>query len=168
MHVAASRRDASFLAAALEHGGDPDAREGQRDATPLFEVSTFWNRESGILARLHGGPTMETLVMLLDAGADVDATKKTLMSDEPGSGPSVVKSATLMGRMEMLLVLLERGADYTVLFGGVDTIGMEVARQCANPDIWEREALACPKVIAWLRARGVDVPDDPPPPPHLR
>ena len=169
MHLAARRRDASFLAAALEHGGDPDAREDQYDQTPLFEVSASWNRESGILARLDGGPTMETLVMLLDAGADVDATKRRLIPVESGArGLTVSQSAAGGGRMEMLLVLLEHGADYARPYPDGEPFGMEVARQCANPDIWEREALACPKVIGWLRARGVDVPDDPPPPPHLR
>ena len=103
--------------------------------------------------------------MLLDAGAEVDATKRQIL-DRTLPGTTVAQAAALGGDMDMLHELLERGADYTRRYGNGQTIGMAVARHCARSESKKgRKAESCERVVEWLRAREVEVPLDRPPEP---
>lgn len=152
VHHAAAIRNTAYLAALLRHGADPDVRGGPRWETPLFTVATY------------DGPR-EAYVMLLDAGAEVDATKRQIL-DRTLPGTTVAQAAALGGDMDMLHELLERGADYTRRYGNGQTIGMAVARHCARSESKKgRKAESCERVVEWLRAREVEVPLDRPPEP---
>ena len=87
MHEAAQHRNPAFLAAALRHGGDPNVRAGQDDATPLFVALEF-----------------APLRMLLESGADVEA------EDRYGMTAARLKTR----RPALLHELLVRGASYDV------------------------------------------------------
>ena len=153
VHHAAAIRNTAYLEALLRHGADPDVRGGPQLETPLFGVATY------------DGPR-EAYVMLLDARAEVDATKRRPL-DMTGELPgTTVAQSAARGHMDMLHELLERGADYTRRYGNGQTIGMAVARHCARSESKKgRKAESCERVVEWLRARDVEVPLDRPPAP---
>lgn len=107
MHWAAMHRSSSFLRLALMHGGDPNLRAGDRAETPLFKS-----------IRLEGAGDEESMTMLLDAGANIDAQTQivALFGAELGGKTPILLAADVL-RYDLVLELLERGADYQVKDG---------------------------------------------------
>ena len=135
MHEAVLPDDLRFLQAALAHGGDPDVREGNLNATPAFET---------IVAVKPGD--VRALEMLMAAGADLEA--------EDEDGYTLAMGAD--NRPDILYELLIRGADYRKTYPNGDTLLGDVSRFCAKAQPkWQ---VHCRKVIEWLARQGVELP----------
>jgi ankyrin repeat protein len=141
MHAAAGLRDRRILRAALEHGGNPNLR-APRDAmaaTPIFDAML---------------PGVDMVDILLQHGADINARKRF------DSTP--VLSAAKIGDYEMVYHLLERGADYSLKDANGSDLASLVATDVGRIRPGTKWAKRHEKVIAWLKAKGVEIPASPP------
>ena len=86
-----ARGDVAGLAAALDQGTDPDARDR-------------WG--VGLLAHAAGKGQAELLRLLLDRGAQVDGASQ--------AGNTALMAAAARGHLEAMTMLLEAGADPAV------------------------------------------------------
>lgn len=136
MHSAVNLKDRRILAAALEHGGNPNLPTGDSSGdTPLYKVL---------------GSDMETVDLLLKHGADIDARNKL------GSTP--VLTAASIFRFETVYGLLERGANYTLRDRHGDDLPIIVARSIGRISPGTHWASWQQRVFEWLEAKGVKVP----------
>ena len=136
MHFVAQYGDPPlYLKAALAHGGDPNVRDAWGD-TPL----------SASPLRLWPG----AVAALLDApGVDIEV---------PNRHGTTVAMKVAGVRDDILLALLKRGADYEVRNAAGYSVLDRLAFQRPLMFPGTTAARACDKVIAWLAARGVELP----------
>lgn len=134
--LAAGADDIRYIQVLLNHRGDPNTRDL---TTPI----TFIARSQGRLP---------TLRLLLDKGADINATD--------GSGDTLILKAAYQTEYPLILELLERGADHTKPGSGNITLAWVVQTRKLDP----KSPLAAQreKVIDALKARGVKFPVVPP------
>ena len=137
MHFVARYGDPPlYLKAALAHGGDSNARDAWGD-TPL----------SASPLRMWPG----AVAALLDApGVDIEA---------PNRHGTTVAMKVAGVRDDILLALLERGADYEVENAAGYSVLDRLAFQRPLMFPGTTAARACDRVIAWLATRGVDLPE---------
>ncbi|MYD95909.1 MAG: hypothetical protein F4X98_00795 [Gammaproteobacteria bacterium] len=136
MHYVARYSDERYLDAALAHGGDPNVRDAWGD-TPL-SASPIGMWPNAVRA-------------LLDApGVDIEA---------PNRHGTTVAMKVAGVRDDILLALLERGADYEARNAAGYSVLDRLAFQRPLMFPGTTEARACDKVIAWLAARGVELPE---------
>ncbi len=137
MNWAVIHRKEVFLKTALEYGGDPNLVAGPLGKTPLFEALGPMRKDR---ARL-----------LLDAGANMNA--QTI------NGRTPLNIAAGLGQYDLVLELLERGADYTL----EDNYGFDladiIARSQKTMDPGNELTEWMRKVIRWLGERGVSIPE---------
>jgi len=100
IHRAARRGDHEAIAAALRAGGDVHARDG-------YGRSLLWTALGGAARRGGDGTSLETVRLLLDAGADPNAT------DLEGEPP--IHVAVRVPNVVFLEELLRRGAKVNTL-----------------------------------------------------
>lgn len=144
IHWAVQHEDLRFLKAALAHGGNPDLRSsGMWSRTPIFMVIT------GVASERQIG----VAEVLLDAGADINA--RNAFGDTP------TLSAANSGKFDLVLYLLNAGANYTLW----NSLGYDLAdkiayqRQlCLKPDHPQTRKMH--EVAAWLEANGVEIPKE--------
>jgi uncharacterized protein len=140
--AAARKEDTTWLRLALAHGGDPNLLSSSRASKSLHPPLRF--------ATSNG--SLEHATLLIDHGADVDDLGET------GQRPLIYAIGS--GRYDVVLLLLQSGADYTA----DDTVPwsfLEAVRRIrANEDI----QLVNPKmregfqrVESWLHENGVDM-----------
>ena len=136
MHTAARTPNAGFLEAALAHGGDPNVRDPWGD-TPLSAAP--WHIWPRVLETLLHAP-----------GVDLEAPNRY--------GTTVAMKVAGL-RDDVLLALLERGADYNVR----NAAGYNVLDRLAfhRPLMFPGTVAArnCDRVIDWLAERGVELPE---------
>lgn len=138
MHWAAGAQDHRFLDVALRHGGDPNL------------VAGAWPFGGPPIFRALG--SIESVKLLMDSGADLNA--------RAANGDTPVMRAAGLGWFDVAYFLLEQGADYRFRNGSgvslIDRIANGRRLLAFNPDMspWMT------KVVAWLKERGMVVPDE--------
>ena len=134
MHWAVRMKDNRFLEEALKHGANPNivVKGSMFEDTPIFRALS-----QGI----------EKVEILLDAGANINA--------QDGFGWTPVMDAMIGIRSDLVIYLLERGADYKIKTNEGSTLANIVA---------DKEGMLTPqgelerlKVVEWLESRGVVV-----------
>jgi ankyrin repeat protein len=137
MHWAIRHRKDVYLKLVLEHGGDPNMVVGVQEETPLYWALGYSEK--------HKVP------MLLEAGANINSQRR--------NGETPLMDAAMMGQYDLVLDLLERGADYTIKDkrgkGLADTIAFRRPTMDPKNDLTDWML----KVIAWLEGRGVTIPE---------
>ncbi len=141
MHWAVRHKDNRFLKVALEHGGNPNL------VAPYSSTNTFV--QTPIFDALIKG--IERVEILLDAGANIDA------QNDFGSTP--VMTAANRARYDLLLFLLERGADYKIKNNAGWTLANIVANDAGR--LIHKVELGRMKIVKWLESRGVAVEKKP-------
>ena len=135
MHLVAEIDDIRFLRAALQHGGNPDARDNVTDETPLF-LTILYGRE---------GHT----ALLFKAGADINARPKI-----PGLTLPMLAVAS-SANYKLVCELLQKGADYSLKGINGKTLADAIELRAIPPNddqyIWRE------KVMEFLRSKGVQV-----------
>ena len=137
MHLVAGYGDPQhYLEAALAHEGDPNVRDAWGD-TPLSASPI--------------GMWPNAVAVLLDApGVDIEA---------PNRHGTTVAMKVAGTRDDILLALLERGADYEARNAAGYSVLDRLAFQRPLMFPGTAYARACDRVIAWLAARGVELPE---------
>ncbi|MGB7326135.1 MAG: ankyrin repeat domain-containing protein [Rubripirellula sp.] len=97
--MAAYNGHAHVIKVLLEHGAEIDARDFE-GKTPLMHAAS--------------GPFPDAVTMLIDAGANVNATETT-------EGFTALMTAAAVGEVEVVKILLDRGADPNVVDEDNDT-----------------------------------------------
>lgn len=139
MLAAVSLKDQRILKAALEHGGNPNlAASDSTGRTPIFDAV---------------GAGVDAVDLLLKHGADINAR------DSFDSTP--VLSAAKVLNFEMVYHLLERGADYSLKDRSGYDLAQWVATSVGKIRPGTKWAKWQEKVIAWLQAKGVEIPVSP-------
>lgn len=140
MHWAAQLENTDFLKIAFEHGGDPNLVAGQLKHTPLFKIIGS-----------SGESDLSALSILLKHGADPN------VKDARGNTPAMIAAG--MGRFDIVYKLLKGGADHSLKndrgYSLLDRIASK--RNVFAPGSGQKKYLE--KVIAWLRERGVNIPE---------
>lgn len=145
-----SKETLPFLELCLQHGGDPnwvfhkryeDGINHADDGRPLFAAVIMYNEKA-----------MEALKLLLNAGADIN------IKDKDGSNPLEYAAG---GHYDILLFLLQSGANYTVKnnYGTnfiwdleqFPTVAFGDDKEMAKQKEWKK------KVIAFLKEKGIEI-----------
>lgn len=145
MHWAANHSDIRFLELALHHGGNPNLRAGRIGETPLLET-------------IGVDGNLEAMRLLLDYGADIDmATSGDENSIASMGGITPLLAAAALVRFDLVIELLERGADYTLVedngMGLVDYIDSYKGRFSPT----SQQLNSYQEVVSYLRERGVTI-----------
>lgn len=136
--------DPRFLRAALAHGGNPNIAV----ATWQIGSTNSWLYEP-LLHTAVGTGDVERIVMLLDAGADIDA--------KDSWGDTALLQTADRNDFAMMQMLLDRGADYMAK----DRLGLDLANRLGRKkgqQLVDKTALELEHAIAALEGRGVEVP----------
>jgi len=136
MHWAVKHKNDAFLKAALAHGGNPNLVGGMLGETPLFEAMSYGTKRNAPI--------------LLDAGANMNAQLK--------NGNTPMMTAAALGQFDLVLDLLNRGADYTVKNFNGDDLADRIAFVRRTMDPHNELTDWMNKVIDWLKERGVSIP----------
>jgi len=136
IHWAVRHASADFLKAALAHGGDPNLRAGQLRETPMFEAL---------------GERSDRLGLLLDAGGDPDVQDSFF-------GSTVLLIAAGRGRFDLVMVMLEHGADFRLRNKIGSSLKDVIAEKRDLMDPQHELYAWMQRVTQWLEARGVEVP----------
>ncbi len=138
MVLAPARKNSRWLRLALDHGGDPN----------LFVKRATTGRRGPPLHTAIGSHSRDNIHLLLDRGADVNYRR----IDWPARGTALI-SAVYSGLFDIILVFLERGADWTVSLDGNSFLG--ALKNCDNVTYRlksDRDALRAVK--EWLKRNG--------------
>lgn len=131
---ATKMKDPFFLETALKYGGDPN------QTIPMFswEEPLFWFAITN--------KRLENLKTLLEYGVDVNATEH--------NGKTIISCAAGLGQFDMVYLLLERGARYSVerKYG---TLVERLENRAVHPD--DRQYAWRNKVLELLSVQGVEV-----------
>lgn len=90
--------------------------------------------------------------MLLEAGADINA------QTEDGQTP--IMYAAVNGQFDVVYDLLERGADYKLGSICGNALPEMIALRLPRLHLSGQDQVWFERVIEWLAARGVEIPDD--------
>lgn len=133
----------------LEHGGNPNSKQKYR---------LSWDEDSLYLYNRHAisfaaNNNLEKVKLLLEYGAEIN----------PPEGESPICSATVMDNMDIVMYLLEHGADYRVSFeypGYLrDSVFVrtlpEQLRNCLIP-LDSKQYEYKMKIVEFLKERGMD------------
>lgn len=136
-----------FLQVALQYGGNPNLVAGRFEETPIF----------GTIG-LNGTNNTDAMILLLKSGADINATSggEPVFGLSNGGKTPIMRAADLV-RFDIVLLLLELGADYSKVDDSgwtlIDRMQSVVGR--FRPGSEQEEHLN--QVIFWLSERGVSV-----------
>jgi len=126
-----------MLEIALEHGGNPNLVFIQQK-TPMLMVAAKKKR-------------FVNAMLLIDAGADING--------QDVNGSTVLDKATLFNQFDLVLKLLELGADYTITdrWGKRFTFMLKrkIDKNLVDPS--SKQYADMQKVVAFLEARGVEI-----------
>jgi ankyrin repeat protein len=140
-----------FLEVALQYGGNPNLVAGRFEETPIF----------GTIG-LEGASSIEAMLLLLKAGADINATSggEPVFGLSNGGKTPLMRAADLV-RFDIVLLLLEHGADYSK----VDDSGLALIDRIQSVagrfKPGSEQEVYLNQVISWLAERGVSVANAP-------
>ncbi len=135
MSLASRAKNPAFLRMALEHGGNPNWTA--RNGTPIvFEAINAYSRDP--------------LKLLIAAGVDLNAIDR---SDSFLCTP--LQMAAILNQYDIVYMLLEAGADYTLTNGNGSTMMKYLQNSRVSKDFklypWRI------KSVEWLQAHGVEI-----------
>ena len=149
MHWTAKHKDTRFLQAALEHGGNPNISAGKPSETPLFET-----------IGVEGSDNKAAMLILLDAGADVNAVtgdEEIFGMSMGGKTPLMVAASVV--RFDIVYELLLRGADYQLKDDSGRDLVDRVAAMRNRFAAGSEQKIHIETVVEWLSERGVKIPE---------
>ncbi len=158
--VAAGNDDPKYLKLVLDYKGDPNSIENVSSG-PQKRIASQRNSAltRAVLPSIIGKKNLEKVKLLVEAGADINYTKKGIIQTALGE-------ALTQGQMDVALYLIEKGADYTkpitstVLEGGEDVSVLYILR-CSIIDLDSEQYKKKMEVIAFLKTKGLDYDEEP-------
>jgi uncharacterized protein len=158
--VAAGNDDPKYLKLVLEYKGDPNSIENVFSG-PKKRIASERNSAltKAVLPSIMGKKNLEKVKLLVEAGADINYTKKGIIQ-------SALAVALIQDQMDVALYLIEKGADYTkpitstVLEGGEDISVLYILR-CSIIDLDSEQYKKKKEIIAFLKKKGLDYDKEP-------
>ena len=142
LHFAARGDNSRWLTLLLEHGLDPDLRNGKNGETPLVDAIMGGNKKN--------------FDILLAAGADVNARRNPIRKGTVGR--TVLHEAAAANSNDRVMDLLAAGADPTALNAHGNTFQRYFFGM--NEEIMTEEGKAQREQLrTWLRERNIPVED---------
>jgi ankyrin repeat protein len=157
--VAAKNDDPKFLKLLLEYKGDPNSIENV-----LYEPKKKNNCErnsaltAAILPSAFGKKNLEKVKILVEAGADINFTKKGIIQTAFGE-------ALIQEQMDIALYLVEKGADYTkpitLFVGGSENVSVLYLLRSTVTELDSYQSQKKMELIAFLKSKGLDYDKEP-------
>ncbi|OAM89484.1 hypothetical protein AW736_13050 [Termitidicoccus mucosus] len=137
--VAARHRDPWFLEITLKYGGNPNLYNPIMKETVIFDCISFYEKKHDGIAQLE---------LLIKYGADLNAAHPS----------TPMMYAAIFNRYDMVYMMLEAGADPTIVISGKFSLLTDLKRDMTIPgdslSQWRKE------VIKLLREKGVTFDGD--------
>lgn len=157
--VAAGNADPKYLKILLAYKGDPNSIENVFSG-PKKRINSGRNSAltKAVLPSVMGKKNLENVKLLVEAGAEINYTKKGIIQ-------TALAEALIQGQMDVAMYLLEKGADYTKpitsnVMAGQDVSVLYVLR-CSIIDLYSEQYKKKMEVIAFLKAKGLDYYKEP-------
>ena len=148
-----TRPSSKVLALLLKYGGDPNSTACGVQEDGLGEIVPM--REFALSAAVFS--SFEKVKLLVDAGANINY--------ETTTESCAIENCMIHGRMDIMLYLLQKGADYRRKFTEIDsgkpdypTFEVDILyklRKCVYP-IGSKEYTDKMKVVNFLKRKGLD------------
>ncbi len=143
--------DTRILKLLLQYEGDPNSKENApfSDNPVMSKFRTFALLE----AATH---SLEKVKLLLEAGADVNQI-------DQGTNESALESALNQGKMDIVMYLLEHGADYTKPLNMGDRPPVDILYRLRQtvPPLDSKEYKEKMQVVDFLKQKGLDYRNSP-------
>lgn len=143
--------DTRILKLLLQYEGDPNSKENApfSDNPVMSKFRTFALLE----AATH---SLEKVKLLLEAGADVNQIDR-------GTNESALESALNQGKMDIVMYLLEHGADYTKPLNMGDRPPVDILYRLRQtvPPLDSKEYKEKMQVVDFLKQKGLDYRNSP-------
>ncbi len=153
MIFASKAKSPKYLKLLLEHKGDPNSIE----AAPTKEGDR--SRETALIAAISylNDNSLEKVKLLVEAGADINYVTK-------GQLKSALSTAMILDRMDVVLYLLQKGANYEkalyIMSNGHKVYILEGLR-CCMFDLNSRQHLLKKQIVYFLKSKGLDYYKEP-------
>ena len=155
---AAGNEDPKYLKLLLEYKGDPNSIENVFSG-PKKRINS--ERNSALTACVSSGDgknNLEKVKLLVEAGADINYTKKGIIQ-------TVFGEALLLGKMDVTLYLVEKGADYTkpvtLFVGGSEDVSVLYLLRSTVTELDSYQSQKKMELIAFLKSKGLDYDKEP-------
>jgi len=158
--VAAGNDDPKYLKLVLEYSGDPNSIENVfSDPNGKMDQSRYTALTKAVLPSLMGKKNLENVKLLVDAGADINYTKKGIIQ-------TALAEALIQDQMDVAMYLIEKGADYTkpitsTVFDGGEDVSVLYILRCSIIDLDSEQYKKKMEVIAFLKTKGLDYDKEP-------
>lgn len=158
--VASGNVDPKYLKLVLEYKGDPNSIENVfSDPNGKMDQSRNSALNKAILPSIMGKKNLEKVKLLVEAGADINYTKKGIIQ-------SALAVALIHNQMDVAMYLIEKGADYkkpVTLFvgGGEEDVSVLYLLRCAIIDLDSEQYKKKMEVVAFLKSKGLDYYKEP-------
>jgi len=157
--VAAGNADPKYLKILLAYKGDPNSIENVFSG-PKKRINAERNSAlTACISAMDGKNDLEKVKLLVEAGADITYTKKGIIQ-------TVFAEALILGKMDVAMYLIEKGADYTkpiistVVENGDDVSVLQILRKSII-DLDSEQYKKKMKLVAFLKTKGLDYDKEP-------
>jgi ankyrin repeat protein len=155
---AASSEDPKYLKLLLDYKGDPNSIENVFSGPNLRINSERNSSLTACISAMDGKNDLEKVKLLVEAGADINYTKKGIIQ-------TVFGEALLLGKMDVALYLVEKGADYSkpitpTVFEGDDVSVLYLLRSTVT-ELDSYQSQKKMELIVFLKSKGLDYDKEP-------
>jgi uncharacterized protein len=156
--IAAGNVDPKYLKLVLDYKGDPNSIENIF-SDPKKKLDRSRNSALTACISAKEGKVLEKVKLLVEAGADINYTKKGIIQ-------TVFAEALIQGKMDVAMYLIEKGADYKkpiTLFvgGGREDVSVLYLLRSSIIDLDSEQYKKKMEVIAFLKTKGLDYYKEP-------
>jgi hypothetical protein len=156
--VAAGNADPKYLKLLLDYKGDPNSIENVFSG-PKKRINSERNSAlTACISAIDGKNELEKVKLLVEAGADINYTKKGIIQ-------TVFAEALMLGKMDVAMYLIEKGADYTkqitpTVIEGADVTVLYLLRSSII-DLDSEQYKKKMELVAFLKSKGLDYDKEP-------
>jgi ankyrin repeat protein len=157
--VAADNDNPKYLKLLLDFKGDPNSIENVFSG-PKKRIASERNSAltTAIAPSVMGKKNLEKVKLLVDAGADINYTKKGIIQ-------TALAEALIQEQMDIALYLIEKGADYTkpitpTVIEGEDVTVLQILRKSII-DLDSEQYKKKMELVAFLKSKGLDYDKEP-------
>lgn len=158
--VAAGNADPKYLKLVLAYKGDPNSIENVFSG-PKKRINSGRNSAltKAVLPSVMGKKNLENVKLLVEAGADINYTKKGIIQ-------TALAEALIQEQMDIALYLVEEGADYKkpiTLFvgGGREDVTVLYLLRSSIIDLDSEQYKKKMELVVFLKSKGLDYDKEP-------
>ncbi len=155
---ASSNDDPKYLKLLLDYKGDPNSIENVFSG-PKKRINSERNSAlTACISAVYNKNDIEKVKLLVEAGANINYTKKGIIQ-------TVFAEALMLGKMDVALYLIEKGADYTkpitpTVIEGEDVTVLLILRKSII-DLDSEQYKKKMELVSFLKSKGLDYDKEP-------